>query len=103
MAKYRNAPAIFMLLWDKDMLLTWPDLETKALLVRISITFMKSLMIMLQPIVLMIFTGTSHFPFHLGLNWFHINTYHILINNVTEICEAVLISCIMLKIPLLFL
>lgn len=103
MAKYRNAHAIFMLLWDKDMLLTWPDLKIKALLVRITTAFMKSIMIMLQPVVLMMFTSTSHFPFHLGLNWFHISTYHVLINNVTEICKAVLISCIMLKISLLFL
>lgn len=84
------------------MLLTWPDLKTKALLVRITMAFMKSI-IMLQPVVLMMFTSTSRFPFHLGLYWFCINTYHVLINNVTEICKAVLISCIMLTVALLFL
>lgn len=85
------------------MLLTWPDLKTKALLVRITVAFMKSIMIMLQPIVLMMFTSTSGFPFHLGLNWFRINIYRVLSKNVTEIRKAVLISCIMVKIPLLFL
>jgi len=30
MAKYRNAYTIFVLLRDKDRLLTWPDLKIKA-------------------------------------------------------------------------
>lgn len=58
---------------------------------------------MLQPLVLMVFTSTSYFPFHLGLNWSHISTYCVLINNGAEMCKAVLISCILFKISLLFL
>lgn len=45
------------------MLLTWPDLKTKALLVRITLTFMKSVMTMWQLVVLMMLTSNSGFPF----------------------------------------
>lgn len=105
MAKYRNAHAIFMLLLDKDMFLTWPDLKTKSLLVKITITnhFYKVYNDYAAACSVNDVYKFLKFPFPFGIKRFQINTYHVLINSVTEICKAVLISCIMLKISLLFL